>query len=191
MFGYGGPEDVVDPDEPFQEGIAMELYHGTIPQGGDGQGKKEAPAQLHVEQGMAVPVAQQLAVEQPGFVIPVVSINTGRQPAPGNQHFPGSQSIVGFYRVGDQKLSVGGKEQQQAQQDQQKSGPVPVIEFQQRTAVIFPVFHLPSSLGSVVTSIRKNLKGRLNRMEAMIKKILWKPVLKYSVNRCQFMLYSI
>ena len=68
------------------------------------------------------------------------------------------------------------KKQQQAQQDQQKSGPVPVIEFQQRTAVIFPVFHLPSSLGSVVTSIRKNLKGRLNRMEAMIKKIPLFPI---------------
>ena len=120
MLGYRGPEDVVDPDEPFQEGAAVELDHGTIPQGGNGQGEKETPAQLHVEQGMAVPVPQQIRQDdqtgehqadgpfgQDGETRQEIGSVIEPGPLPGPGHIEQHQGTVHEYKkrhVGDYRL---------------------------------------------------------------------------------------
>ena len=60
MLGNGGPEHIVDPDEPIQEGAAVEDCHRDVPKGSDGQGQDEAPEQLHMGQGPEIPVAGQI-----------------------------------------------------------------------------------------------------------------------------------
>ena len=290
MFGHRGPEHIVDPDEPVQEGGTVEKCHGDVPKGGNGQSQQDPPEQLHVGQGLEIPVPgqvgqdnqagehqtqrpfgqdgqtgqgigsviqtgpffclgqveqhqgsiygnkqghvgdhrlgqveifhagghnetaekshipavqllgepvglehpdgaedrreepggkgslskqpegrQQFSVEHPGLVIPVVLVDPGGKPVTGSQHLLGGKGIVGFHRIGDQQLSVAGKEQHQAQQQKQESRPVPMIKAQQRIVVMFPIFHiriLPYLDGS---SIEGNLKGKLNTIEGLIK----------------------
>lgn len=112
---------------------------------------------------------QQLPVEQPGFVVPEVPVDPGREPVSGCQHLPGGEGIVGFHRIGDQQPAVAGKEQHQAQQQKQQCRPVPVIEAQQRAAVIFPVFHNRSPSTVDAFSIGGNVKGNINTIEGLVK----------------------
>lgn len=60
MLRNRGPENVVDADEVFQEGIAMELNHGYVPQGSYQKGNQDAGKQLHGPEGTAVPAGPQI-----------------------------------------------------------------------------------------------------------------------------------